>query len=286
VCLTVTLGRADYVEARAEAAGLARKRKHAQALEAFTQLAASEDISEFQKSDALEQAAAHARTMRNYELAAELAEQIPLEAVSRSVQIRNLAAQHRYGEIVETYKDEKLETWPEYAAVHAYQARGRAFLETGDPQAAERDLGIAARIITHDTSEAAAYLWAMIARNREENLKDDEKALAAHRRAIEILRKKPGGAGRLLAGLGAADYLRRRGMLDEALAALELMNPHDHRGSWHGRILCALGATLEQAGRKQEALAAYKEILTDDAVHPSSRETAEKAIGRLNAPTE
>ena len=281
VCLALPSSLADYIEGRAKAAELARKRNHEQALEAFTQLAASEGLSDFQKSDALEQAAASARALQKYEPAAELAKQIPIEAVSKSVQIRNLAAQRKYKEIVETYQDEELETWPEYASVHAYRARGQAFLETGNAEAAERDLTAAAKIWGHDTSENAAYVWARIAHNREKNLKDDEKALAAHRHVIKILHKKAGAAGHMSAGLGAVRFLRDKGEFDEALATLQLMSPHQKRGHWHGRLLCALGATLELAGKQQEALAAYKEVLTDDGVHPSQRKAAEKAIKRL-----
>ena len=195
--------------------------------------------------------------------------------------IQKVSAQRKYKEIVETYGNEKLESWPEYASAHAYHSRGRAFLETGNFEAAEGDLTAAAEILRHDTSEAAAYVWSQLAHNREKNLKDDEKALAAHRQVIELLRKKRGGAGHLHAGLNAVRFLRDKGKIDEALSTLQLMSRRP--GYWNGRILCSLGATLEQAGKMQEALAAYKEVLTDDGIRPSQRKVAEKAIARLTS---
>jgi len=277
---------AGYVEDRAAAANLVRKRQHEQALEAFTKLSGMEGISDFQKSDALEQAAACARTLRKYDLAAELAEQIPIEAVAKSVRMRNLAAQGKYKELVEEFKDEKLETWPEYASVHAYRARGQAYYVVGEGEAAEEDLSRAASIMTGDTSESAARLWLMLALNRERNLKDNEKAWEAYRKIILMLRRRGGAAGHLSGALQAARFLREQGKYEEALEAVRLMRPHKRRGFWHGRALCSLGETLAEMGRKDEAVAAYREVLEDDKVHRGDRKKAEEAIDGLTAAQE
>ena len=57
----------DYVGERSEASGLVHARKPAEALAAFTELAGGAGISDFQKSDALEQAALWALIMKTYD---------------------------------------------------------------------------------------------------------------------------------------------------------------------------------------------------------------------------
>ena len=43
-------------------------------------------------------------------------------------------------------------------------------------------------------------------------------------------------------------------------------------------MLVALGETLTAAGRNDEALAAYREVLTDDNVSAADRKAAQEAI--------
>ena len=53
------------------------------------------------------------------------------------------------------------------------------------------------------------------------------------------------------------------------------------RGYWRGSMLCALGETLVAAGRKDEALAAYRSVLADDSVEQVHRKNAETAVQSL-----
>jgi len=43
-------------------------------------------------------------------------------------------------------------------------------------------------------------------------------------------------------------------------------------------MLCTLGETLVAAGRKDEALAAYRSVLADDSVENHHRNTADTAV--------
>jgi hypothetical protein len=49
-------------------------------------------------------------------------------------------------------------------------------------------------------------------------------------------------------------------------------------GFWRGSMLLALGETLKAAGRKDEAAAAYRQLLADETVLPNHRKEAEDAI--------
>lgn len=281
IVLTCATAGADYLEERTAAQALRHDRKAEEALAAFRELARMEGISNFQKSDALDQAAHTARGLKKYEMAEELAQQIPIESVAKTVQMQNLAHQRKYQALIDRFGDSDIDSWPEWTAGDAYRARGRAYYELGNGSAAEPDLTKAARLMMHDTSEAAAQLWAMLANNRVKHLDDEAGALEAYRRVVGILRKRGGGAGRLRGVLQAAAFLRTQGRAEEALEAVRLLRPHARKGVWGGKALCSLGATLVQLGRTDEALAAYREVLADDTVHSSSKNSAERAIVKL-----
>ena len=214
------------------------------------------------------------------------AERIPMAPVAKSVQMRNLARQRAYGRILEQFADEDLSTWPAYAAVHGYAVRGRAHYDAGNAELAEHDLSRAAELMVHDRSENAARLWALLARNRAQQLDDEKGARQAYDHVVTIFRDKSGGAGRLDSMLDVVRFHRERGEYDKALERLALMDPHGRRGSWGGRILSALGKTHAAAGSKQEAVAAYEELLANDSIPKRYKEAAQKALDELNSASE
>lgn len=265
---------ADYIEDRVAAVKLMRGRKYEEALAAFTQMAKGE-ISDFQRADALEQAAECARRLKKYDLAAELASQIPLAPVAKTVEMQNLAAQRKFKQLVEKFRSEDIDKWPEWKAWEAFYARGRAFYEIGDGKAAEVDLTKAGELTMDDL--ARARVWITLGKNRAKNLKDEEGALTAYRLVVEKCRSR--GSHLYFEGvLAAAGLLRKQAKYDEAVETLRKMKPHDRVGYWHGVGLCALARILADAGRHEEALAAYKEVLADEKVHRNHRKAAQEAI--------
>ena len=267
---------ADYIEDRAAAVKLMRIRKYEEALAALTKMAEGE-ISDFQRADALEQAAGCARRLKKFDLAAELASQIPLVPVAKTVAMQNLAAQRKFELLVEKFRGEDIDRWPEWKAGEAFYARGRAFYEIGDGKAAEVDLTKAGELTMDDL--ARARVWLALGRNRAKNLGDDDGALAAYRLIVEKCRAR-GSHLNFEGVLAAAGLQRKQEKYDEALATLCKMKPHGRVGYWHGVGLCALAGTLADAGRHEEALAAYKEVLADEKAHPNQRKAAQEAIDR------
>ncbi len=265
----------DYlIESRA-ASELMRQRKYKEALSAYAALAAGEGLTDFQKSDALEQAALCARSLKDYDRAAELAGQIPIEAVAKTARMQILLAQRQASELIAEFVDEDFAQWPFWKAGEAYFARGRAYVIEKAGEKAEADL-LAALPLTSD-SRTWLSIQRTIGSNRETVLKDDGAALEAYQEIAQAT-KNNGSAEYYYGVQGAARILTRRGRFEEALATLKLVDVTKLRGYWHGSMLVALGETLTAAGHNEDALAAYREVLTDEDVSAADRKAALSAI--------
>jgi len=119
-----------------------------------------------------------------------------------------------------------------------------------------------------------------MASNRERVLKNDHLALEAYRTIAAS--KTATGSAEYFTGLqGAARILTRRGDYDEALKVLDRVDAEKLGGSWSGSMILVRGQTLEAAGRKAEALQAYRAVLSSKQALGTHRNTAETAIKRL-----
>ncbi len=169
----------DYLSDRKEAQKLAGGGTNEAALAMFVGMAANTS-SDAQKSDALEQAAMLAHTMKQDDKAMELARQIPLAPLSKTVQMRLMNEAHKLREIVDAFKDENIDAWPESIAAEAYHLRGKAYIQIKDGKAAAADLQKAIGLTS------AGYLLTALADTCVLLLKDDELGLEAYRRALQF----------------------------------------------------------------------------------------------------
>jgi len=267
----------DYVIASQAAAGLAAQRKLAEAVEAYRALA-QEKVTSFQKAVALEQAAAAAMAMSDYAAAKEIAALIPIEPVKKTVLMRALLAQNKAAELVAEFGGEDFGAWPFWQAGEGLLARGRAYAALRSGKEAEADLSSALPLIADPRARHSALM--LLADNRERTLKDDAAALAAFRSVFEAS-AQVGTASELGALQGAARILVRQGKFDDALATLKKANVEKMRGTWRHSMLLSIGDTQAAAGRKDEALAAYKEVAADAEAAPNMRKAAEEQIKAL-----
>ncbi|MHC4874328.1 MAG: hypothetical protein ACYTFY_20945, partial [Planctomycetota bacterium] len=136
---TVTASATDYIEARKEAMKLYKARKYAEAREAFIKMTEIKKVTDFQKSDALEQAVIASLSLKEYDKAAELAEQVPIEGMKKYCHLLILNSQNKAKEIVEKYKSENLKEWPSIIRANAYRMRGNAFYHAKMGKEAEAD---------------------------------------------------------------------------------------------------------------------------------------------------
>ena len=134
----------DFVIALREAGKL---RKPAEALPAYLALAEGK-LTDFQKSAALELAAAAAAALKDYAQADALAARIPIAAVQKTVRMQNLLAQSKAPEVVAQFADEDIAKWPFWKRGDGYFARGRAYGITKDTKQAGADLAHALEWLT------------------------------------------------------------------------------------------------------------------------------------------
>lgn len=270
---------ADFLNALRIAADLARAGQRDEALAAYT-AAAEGKVTELQKSHALEQAAATARSLRKADLADELAARIPIAAVKKTVLMQNLFDQFQAPRLVEQFAQENIAAWPFWKRGDGYFTRGRAYLAVKAGKQAEADLTRALPWTSDERTRDAIHL--ALGQNRENNLQDDAAALAAYH-AIIATAKQLGSADQFYAVQAIARIQTKRGQYDEALATLGKVEIDKLRGFWRDSMLLARGDTLRAAGRKDEALAAYQSILADDSGDPRLRKVAEEKIKDLEA---
>ena len=220
----------DFVIAYRDAA---QKRKP----EPFLALATGK-LTDFQKSAALEQAALLDKN-------ATFIDQIPIEAVRKTAQMQNLLANFKATDVVKQFTNEDIMKWPFWKRGDGFQARGWAFSITKVGDKAEADLS-AALEFTGDLRQRETILL-FLAQNRENNLKDDSKALEAYQAILEG-KTRLGGADEYSALQGIARIQTRRGQFDEALKTLNRAEPEKLQGIWKTHFTKSIEAV--KAARK------------------------------------
>ena len=204
----------DFVIAYRDAA---QKRKGAD----FLAIAKGE-ITDFQKSAALEQAALHDKK-------ATFIDQIPIEAVRKTAQMQNLLANFQAVELVKQFGAEDFAKWPFWKRGDGLHHRGRAHFIVKNGEKADEDLSTALEWIS-DLRQRETVLLVQ-AQNRELNLKNDETALKAYEAILEG-KTRIGGADEYSALQGIARIQTRRGQFDEALKTLNRADPEKLQGVW------------------------------------------------------
>ena len=268
----------DYIIADRAADQLVRKRNWKDAEAAYRVMASGEGVTDFQKSDALSKAARCARYLKKPERTAELAAQIPLASVARTVKMENLFEERKWAELVEEYGGEDLGQWPFWQQGAGAFVRGRAFNYLKEGKRADNDFQLALKY-TPDPRVRSSIL-ATMGSNREMNLQDDAGALEAYRKNFEHL-KQIGGAEEFRSVQGAARILSRQEKHEEAIKTIHRIDLEKTKGYWRDSSLVVLGEILTTAGKKAEAKEAYQKILDAEKPDARSKEAAEKAIEAL-----
>lgn len=208
-----------------------RNAKQKRTADAFLALTEGK-ITEFQKSAALEQAAL-------FEKSAAWIDQIPIEAVKKAARMQNLLANFKAPELIAGFGDEDFSKWPFWKRGDGLHHRGRAYSIVEEGERAEADL-TAALDFTGDPRTRESILL-VLAQNRENNLKNDDRALAAFTAVVEG-KTRIGGADEYAALQGIARIQTRKGQFEEALKTLHRAEPGKLQGVWRTNILNAIEA--------------------------------------------
>ena len=271
---------ADYVADRRAAVALAGAGKQEEAQAAFVKMAAGE-VSPFQKSDALEQAAQCALRRGKADEAMELAKQIPLTPISKTCQMRILTAGRKWAEVTALFKDEDFAAWPDEQKAEAYHLRGQSRSFVRDGKGAEADLRKAVETYPNAFCKGQAAL--ALGDNYRDNLKDGAQALAAYLQTYEYVRD-PNSYITCSALISAADLLQKQGRKDEAVQTLQKIDTAKMNGYWRARMLDAQGQALAAQGKPAEAVAKYNEAAATPGIPESLRKECEAHAKAVKAP--
>lgn len=269
----------DYLIADNAANKLMRNRKHKDALAAYITLGSSKKTTDLQKSNALQQAAHCALILKDFEQADEIANQIPLDVVAKTVRMENLLAQRKFGEVIEQFGGEDFNKWPFWQVGAGSFARAKAYVSEKMGAKADADLQTALKYAAD--SRTRTSILVTMGHNLETNLQKDEAALAAYRQNFENA-GRIGAAEQFRSVQSAARILRQQGKFDESLATLQQAQIEKLNGYWRYSMLLALGDTLAAADRKDQALKTYKQIIKDQSAAAALRREAQTKIEGLN----
>ena len=273
----------DYITDRRAAEKLVRAEQWPEAMAAFVEMAGTA-ASDVQRSDALEQAAMCAQKLGTANRAMELAEQIPLAPVSRTVRMRLMLQNGKHAELIAAFEDDEARRWPDKVAGEAFYCRGRAYVTLKDGKAAETQLREALKHLADES--AIALNWLTLADNYRDNLRDDESALEAYTRVREVGGVRDRYGWKYLSSLtSAAEILRRHGRHGEALQVLDRADLDNLRGYWRGAMLHAYGQTLAAQGRIPEAIEKLRDALDSEDVPAARKDACRQTILQLRKQT-
>jgi len=247
---------ADLPDDFMAALALYNSKKYEQAHEAFLKVA---EIAPTPRSKArsLAYAASSLSRQDQYERAIELAKSIAVTPISINCQMEIMLAHQKFGELVEAFKDEDISAWPDDIIHRGFYNRGTAYARTrGKTQAAMNDLEKA--VETSDTTGFFQVRALNELARLYRALKQDDKALKAHRRALADTACK-GLYSYYDSGINAARILLARGKHDEALVELRKLDPLPPAGIWRFSALEMSGDIYAAQGKKDRAIIRYKE---------------------------
>lgn len=259
------------------ALALYHQKEYQPAHQAFLKVA---DIAPTRKSKAqcLAYAALSLGRLKQYEQAIELARKIEDRPISINCQMDIMLEHQKFEELIEAFKDEGISAWPDHIIHRGFYNRGTAYRRTaGNGQAAASDLEKAVEhsdTTGHFQERALNELGALY-----QALKDDVKALDAHRRVLAAGTK--GLYTHYGSGISAASILLTQGKYGEALTELRKLDPLPPSGIWRFRALELYGDVYAGQGKKSEAAAKYREAAQMKGMSQRYRDRVSRKVGEL-----
>lgn len=265
----------DFLTDFRAAADLVRQRKHAEAIDAFLALAERKapeiTLTDEQQSAVLEQAAASARTLRDFARAEAIAARIPLESVRKTARLHLLLSRNETAEAVAEFAGEDFSAWPFWKRGEGLFLRGSCRAARKDGEGAVSDFTLSLPLLGDPRMRQSLNL--ALGQAQESLRKDDSSALSAYR-AVYANSAAIGGADELGAVQSVARVLVKQGKTDEALAELARIDTEIIGGTWRHSTLLARADALAAAGRKADATALCREVLADQTSEKRHRDSA------------
>lgn len=268
---------ADYAADFKAALDLFGKGKNQEAQEAFVKLADSAPAPD-SKAECLSYAAYGLGKMKKYDEAIALAKKIEVKPISINCQMGIMLENQKFKELVEAFKDEDIDSWPEGSRGEGFFRRGSAYSRLKDYEAAVKDMEKSVGCKLDERSKAAFQIGLG---SNYVMLKNDEKALDAFLKA-----QAASGNGRshfYTSTIARAGILSGQKKFDEALADLQKIDISKAIGYWKFESLKAFGEVYEAQGKKDEAIAKYREAIgVKDGVSQGAIDALEKKVAAIS----
>ena len=269
----------DYVIANTRAEQLYRKRKYTEAFDAFLSLAEFSGATEFQKSMAIAGAADCAIAMKEFEQIEQLSERASIDSVEKTIQMKGLAAQREWPQILQSFGDEDLSAWPFWQIGQAAAIRGTANFFAKLPKKADADFVMSLEY--EPDAKIQCNTRTLMATNREVQLGDSAGALKLYQANLEG-KTRIGGADEFRSLARASAILSKVGKGDEAIGLFKLVDFDRLQGHWLHEMLLAKGSTLAELGKFAEAQELFRKVRDSDSATKPQRDLAEASLKERN----
>lgn len=257
---------------------LQRGRKWKEALNEYFNLSMADEITDYQKSVALQNAAMCALNLKESQKAFEIADLIPIKVISKTTRMKIMTSERKWDQIISEYGEEDLNQWPFWQTGEAAFERAKAYYFTDRGEKADKDLQTALKYTPDERIQVS--IRSMMAQNRETNLEDEEGALPIYLKNIAG-KERIGSADELRSLIRAADIMVRQGKISDALGLFSVIDFEKLKGSWLHEMLISKGNTLLAANKTTEARKLYSSVLSDKSASKSHRKAAEQGINQL-----
>jgi hypothetical protein len=197
------------------------------------------------------------------------------------LRMREMEQKRQWKELIEEFKDLDLAGWPDDMAIEAFRLRGNGYCNLKNGQEGETQLKKGIELSKGQDSLA----WFYLAENYQQNMKDNQKALDAYLKVVELLKGSPGWIN-LTAVIRANAILRGLGRNDEALKIIESIDRKKmtvNAGTWRIQIYSAYLDTLAALGRKADAVAECGTFLKIADLTAAEKGEIEKKLKELQA---
>ncbi len=199
------------------------------------------------------------------------------------LRMREMEQKRQWKELIEEFKDLDLAGWPDDMAVEAFRLRGNGYCNLKNGQECETQFKKGIELSKGQDSLA----WFYLAENYQQNMKDNQKALDAYLKVVELLKGSPGWTN-LTAVIRANAILRGLGRNDEALKIIETLDRKKMTaasGTWRMQIYSAYIDTLSALGRKADAVAECGTFLKIADLTAAEKGDIEKKLKKLQGDT-
>lgn len=280
VLSTLLLGapvlRADFNDDRKAAHQLSRQGKTDDAIAALRALAGKAET-DVQRTQVLSDAVTLASRARNYDLATQLAREIPQPAASLNAQAHVLTYQKKWQEILDLLTAADRTSWPPEEAAAALNFIGNA--HAGLKQGKEAVDAYQKAIDTAPESRTADHSLIAMGNAYRDLLSDPAQAIACFQRVFESTNNT---ARQAEAAVFSAQVYIAQEDLDQALAELEKVNMLKLTSTYQRvQVLITKAQVYIKQDQKDKAIEAYKEALAHFDIHPSQKKMVEDELAKL-----